>query len=56
MAASININNSSGKFIWPMAANVPEANIRESPGKNGRNTSPVSQKTIKNNMAYTNGP
>ena len=33
------------------AATAPAENSSESPGKNGVNTSPVSQKTITNNTA-----
>src|SRR5262249_14700407 len=36
--------------------NVPTANRRESPGKNGVTTSPVSQKTIRNRIRYVHTP
>jgi hypothetical protein len=40
----------------PLAARAPVAKIRESPGKKGVITRPVSQKTITNNRKYISRP
>ena len=41
----------------PSAENTPAANSSESPGKNGKNTSPVSTNTMRNSGEYTHtGP
>ena len=43
-------------FIAPIAASAPEANIIESPGRNGVTTNPVSRNIIINNTAYIHIP
>lgn len=49
--AAITIKIHSKKmFNSPMAAKAPAANIRESPGRNGKKTNPVSQNIIKNKI------
>lgn len=48
----VSINQSSSNGISESDATAPEANRRESPGRNGRTTSPVSQKTIENSKGY----
>ena len=40
-----------GRVSREDAATAPAANSSESPGKNGVNTSPVSQNTMRNRMA-----
>ena len=40
----------------PMAENAPAANRRESPGRNGVNTKPVSANKIMNKIAYAKVP
>ncbi len=41
----------------PSAENTPAANRSESPGRNGKNTSPVSTNTMRNSGVYTHtGP
>ena len=41
----------------PSAENTPAANNSESPGKNGKNTRPVSTNTMRNSGEYTHsGP
>ncbi len=40
----------------PPVANVPAANSSESPGRNGVTMSPVSQKMIRNRIAYVHTP
>jgi hypothetical protein len=46
----------SHKSSEPSAAKVPAAKSRESPGRNGVITSPVSQKTIRNRIRWVQVP
>jgi len=51
IAAIINRTSNHTRFRLPSAAKVPAANSRESPGKKGVTTNPVSQKIIINSRA-----
>jgi hypothetical protein len=51
IALDINTANSAPKSSDPIPANAPAANRSESPGKNGVNTSPVSQNTMAQSKA-----
>ena len=58
MAAAQNTMSVAHTFKPPPSAeNTPAANRSESPGRNGKNTSPVSTNTIRNSGVYTHtGP
>jgi hypothetical protein len=56
MAARHRTTNIVNKLNEPLAARAPVAKMRESPGKKGVITRPVSQKTIANNSKYVNRP
>ena len=51
IAATSRISTMIWMFIPPTAAIPPAANNKESPGRNGVATKPVSQKIIKNRIA-----
>jgi hypothetical protein len=55
-AAKHRTNNRVDKLSEPLAARVPVAKIRESPGKKGVNTKPVSEKTVANSSKYISNP
>jgi hypothetical protein len=50
MAAKVNIKPIKAKLkpVSPLARSAPAANNKESPGKNGVTTKPVSEKIIRN--------
>ena len=58
MAATQNTTSVAHRLSPPPSAeNTPAANSSESPGRNGKNTSPVSMNTMRNSGVYTHtGP
>jgi len=56
MAAVISSTKIDIIFKDPNAAKAPAAKRRESPGRNGVKTSPVSMKIIINKIAYVANP
>ena len=56
MAAAVSTRMAVMTSKAPMAASEPTAKSRESPGRKGVTTRPVSQKTMTNRITYTQIP
>ena len=56
MDAMHKIINRVGKSSKPLAARAPVAKSRESPGRNGATTRPVSQKITRKTITYAQMP
>ena len=56
IAAVMKVASSVGACREPNAAKAPAANSRESPGRNGVRTRPVSAKTMANRIPYVLRP